>query len=927
VLISPKRYPLNSDIRAASANATTIHRPLHPNLPFAEGPLSFRIPLKSEKRTDTRDGQPGNSTLDQIPTVGAAADRRHDVASTVSGPVYARAAGARSEDAERALRKLHVLITSTRLYERTHPRTLQSLDEAYEAIRSVSSRLKGFDVQIDRGRLRVPKNGAEPLPDTRGELQALAKDLDRAGIHTLTFAREFHVGELDTLAQLVKRSLLTSEESNQQAADKRWLALLSGHRVEGITVNTQTDRRVDSVLASMIAALVAYGGNSPRETGDTPIQPPGIDELVATLSLLSRLTPPLEAARGISPEEGARAIHGAMEAASRETVRLLLSSISQYAPREGEPPQPYLLRLSESLIFEFLGPEFSAGALTPTTVRPMLHRLGSVLVNAGKYDGPHASSHLSSFASTWATDTYREKLLEKFWLEMPPREKSTVLRGPEVWCVPIVALRQTLAQLAEAGADAPRREARGILLNYARRIDHEESSSARRAVAAGLNELTAVIESLWPNQVPEDLSKGTLTALETEKTPETAALLAAFLETLGRIAVNRGDYAGFEAILTGLEKSPKDKEHDHMAALARRLVAQDRWLLLVDAAFANRALDPALPRLLQRDPERLLDRMALLLTEPLSSEVVPGMARLLRTIGVPVLNLLEARLYDSRKQRVSAAIKLLAATDPDRLVRGVSRAISSWEWNLQDLAVSELSRPANSASAQSAAFVFSSVLADAHPLVVPMMIDQIGLAQEITSVPQLMEIAAGEHEVLRDQFVRIKAIEAIGRMRAHEAAELLRALAEKRDGITYVEPLGLRAAAEDALALLEERPSSARARATFDAAAQASANFVVPRRYVRVPLESPLRAQIEGGPVASMARVKTISLGGAYLESPKKLTIGDSIKLEIRTGLRKLHFTAVVRNIGPEGNGVEFVHMKDEDREKLRKLVQRHLQL
>jgi hypothetical protein len=163
-------------------------------------------------------------------------------------------------------------------------------------------------------------------------------------------------------------------------------------------------------------------------------------------------------------------------------------------------------------------------------------------------------------------------------------------------------------------------------------------------------------------------------------------------------------------------------------------------------------------------------------------------------------------------------------------------------------------------------------------------------------------------------------------MRAIEATELLRSLAEKREGITYVEAGGLRAAAEDALALLEDRPSSARARATFEAAAQASANFVIPRRYVRVPLDSPLRAQIDSA-TPQMARVKTISLGGAYLESPKKLSVGDSIKLEIRAGFRKLNFTAVVRNIGAEGNGVEFVHMKDEDREKLRKLVQRHLQL
>jgi hypothetical protein len=207
-----------------------------------------------------------------------------------------------------------------------------------------------------------------------------------------------------------------------------------------------------------------------------------------------------------------------------------------------------------------------------------------------------------------------------------------------------------------------------------------------------------------------------------------------------------------------------------------------------------------------------------------------------------------------------------------------------------------------------------------------MMIDQIGLAQETAAVPQLMEIAAGEHDVLRDQFVRIKAIEALGRMRAPDAAELLRTLASKRDGLAYAEPSGLRAAAEDALAMLEDRPTSARVRAAFAVGGSSNASFVVPRRYTRVPLESPLRAQIDGAQTG-LARVKTISLGGAYLESPGKLNVGDSIKLEVRSGLRRIHFTAVVRNIGAEGNGVEFVHMKDEDREKLRRLVQRHLQL
>ena len=824
-----------------------------------------------------------------------------------------------------ALRCLHLLLRSERLYDRNHPRKLQSLDTSYEALHDFAGALNGIEIHVERGGLVAPKLSDAHLPDARGEMQSLALDLQRAGIQSLEFARQFHVGELDTLAQLFKASLLRSEDAIRRLGRAWWEAQLLEKGVEGISVNTQTERKVDTVLASLMGALVAYGGNSPREASEAPILPPETEDLAGALRLIGRLTPPLEAARGLSPEEAARAIHSAMEDASRETVRMLLSSISQYAPREGERPQPYLLRLSESLILEFLGAEFAAGTTTAPIVRQTIHKFSDVLVASGGYQGPHSSQHLSLLATTWANDTHREQIVDRFWLELPPREKSAVLRGPEVWSVPVVALKKTLGQLADTGADAPRREARNILLNYARRLENE-NASARRAVAAGLNEMAGIIESLWPNQLPEDLSRGTMKALEKETIPETAALLAAFLETLGRVAVMRADYAGFENILIGLERVPQDQEHDHMAALASRLVAQDRWLLLVDAALANRPLDPVLPRLLQRDPERLLDRMTLLLTEPRATELIAPMARLLRTIGVPVLNLLEARLYEARRQRVSAAIKLLAAADPERLLRGLARAMASWEWNLQDLAVSELARPANAGSTQTAAFVFSAILADAHPLVVPMMIDQIGLAQETTAVPHLMEIAAGEHEVLRDLFVRIKAIEALGRMRAIEASEMLRMLAEGRDGLAFAEPSGLRAAAEDALAMIENRPTAARARAAFEAAAGANGNFVVPRRYVRVPLESPLRAQIEGSQ-AGLARVKTISLGGAYLESPRKLTVGDSIKLEVRAGLRKIHFTAVVRNIGPDGSGVEFVHMKDEDREKLRKLVQRHLQI
>jgi hypothetical protein len=704
--------------------------------------------------------------------------------------------------------------------------------------------------------------------------------------------------------------------------------------VEGILVNTQVDRKVDTLLTSLIATLVAHGGRSPRVDAENVVRVPEFDDLIATLNLLARITVPLEPARELSPEAAARTIHEAMEEASHDAVRLLLGAISQYSPEEGELPQFYVKRLTESLIFEYLLAEFAAGSLTPVLVRPTFDRLGEMLVAAGKLSGAHSPNNQapspsvmsSSLATTWAAENYREKLVTRFWLELPPREKSLVLRGPDLWSVPVQALRQTLGNLANAGADAPRREARHIVLNYARRLEHEDPR-ARQAVASGLNEFLPIIESLWPNQLPEDLSRAALAALQIEREPQTAAALATFIESLSHIAVVRGDYDGFEAMLLALEQSSKDFDYANLSVLPKRIFTQERVFLLVDAGLAHRALDPVLPRLLVRDADKLLDRLTFLLGEDRGGRFLTAMARLIRTIGVPVLTILETRLYDARPQRVSAAIKLLAAADPDRLLRGLPRALPSWEWNMQDLAISELSRPENIADVQTAASVFSSVMINAHPLVVPMMIDQIGLSGESSAIPQLIEIAAGEHTTLRDQFVRIKAIEALGRLKATESMQLLHLLTERRSGIAFAEPSGLRAAARDALALIEDRPASPSVRATFDVANAHGAVYAVPRRYMRVPLDAPLRAQVSAKAAgASAARVKTISLGGAYLESSKALTVGESVQLEVRSGLgKKIHCTAIVRNSTPDGNGVEFVHMNDEDRNKLRKLVLRKM--
>ncbi|MGC2232514.1 MAG: hypothetical protein WBA09_13505, partial [Candidatus Acidiferrum sp.] len=93
-----------------------------------------------------------------------------------------------------ALRCLHLLFRSERIYERNHPRRLQSLDTCYELLHDFAGALNGIEIHIERGGLVVPKLSDSHLPDARGEMQSLAQDLQRAGIQSLAIARQFHVG-------------------------------------------------------------------------------------------------------------------------------------------------------------------------------------------------------------------------------------------------------------------------------------------------------------------------------------------------------------------------------------------------------------------------------------------------------------------------------------------------------------------------------------------------------------------------------------------------------------------------------------------------------------------------------------------------------------------------------------------------------------
>jgi hypothetical protein len=821
------------------------------------------------------------------------------------GPGEAEAAAATKLDPliGKFLRSLHVLLRAVRLYQRNHPRVSESLEAVDRDLRTILAQVPALSIRIERDGIiattrEAPRN-ARLLADLRGELRTLAAELAGTGVSSLIFLRRINLGELALLAHALDAA---ARNAARNPAGRNWPAWLAEHQVAGILINASLQRRDETVLALLLAALPAP---PPRDAVIASSQ----EQIRAALGFLQTLNVRLEQAQQASPQDAARAVRGELAAADQHTLSLLARAALHDPPLEGDSPSPYLARVADALAVEFVRTEYLADRLRASEVR-------ATLAGMEERTGQDA-----------AQEARAETRIERFWATLPARAIGRVLSGPDAWCLPVLILRRYLAPLLSAAerkrAEASGNEARRALADFVRCLDNERDS-VRRAVAAGLVELSDLLPRLWPHPQLASLETTIVSALIREKSPAPSVLLASAAETLARLALERRSYGEFEKIINDLDAVPAGNR-ETVEPLARRLSEPQYWLPLVDAALANRALDPALPRLLQRDPARLLDRLGLLLTTPEGAATLPAMARLIRATNNSVIRALETDLSGSRRQRIATAIKLLSAAAPERLAAALPRTLPGWDWNLQDLAVTELARQANPNLRCQVAHLFLDLLKDAHLHVVPGMIDVIALAHEEAAVPRLLEMATGDTFGAQDIFVRIKAVEALGRLQATAAAPRLRELATKRSGLTYVHPAGLRSAAEEALGILEGRSASAPLQGPVETTEKNGPQFSRPRRYQRIALDSPLPANIEGTQNAP-ARVHAIALGGALVETGSRLSIGDSMRIEIHAGLGRIRSTAVVRNANPEGYGVEFVHMDQEDREKLRRRLVKLLQ-
>jgi hypothetical protein len=582
------------------------------------------------------------------------------------------------------LRQFRVLLGAARLYQRNHPRLMEILASAEQQLRIVLALQSPLVFAVEQNGIIMPRyeaNAGDLLYDPRGELRALAEELLRNGICSLLFAPPTNIGELDLLAQEISQAP-RGITPGDTASRKLWDSWIKEKAIAGIRLNIPTERRDSLLLASLVSAVLAYDeepNRSPRSRAAQAQPAASFEQVAATLRVLAKLAPPRDPEMRSSAEDVARRFHSVVTGSERSAVSLIVHGVSHVKPREGETLELYLDRLADALVLAFVKQEFDAGRVAPPLIAPLLVRLDQ--------DRSEATAGLHERFGGVQHDEMRVAVLcEKFWNQVPARVKAKTLRGRDAWCIPAAVVSRFLEPLAAAAeskkAEAAGREGRAVLLAYARCLESEESK-ARRAVAAGLAEIAPQVERLWPHSSAMDFGRGIVHALLLETSPGIAGLLSAVAENFARVSLARREYAEFERILETLESAPRDDEHAHISTLVGRILNDDQWLYLVDEALANRPLSPVIPRLLRRCPDRLIDRLGLLLTAPNGMNSFSAMVRLVHGTGEPVLGALESRLYEPRRQRIATAIQLLSASDPKRLANALPRALASWEWSLQ----------------------------------------------------------------------------------------------------------------------------------------------------------------------------------------------------------------------------------------------------
>jgi HEAT repeats len=208
-------------------------------------------------------------------------------------------------------------------------------------------------------------------------------------------------------------------------------------------------------------------------------------------------------------------------------------------------------------------------------------------------------------------------------------------------------------------------------------------------------------------------------------------------------------------------------------------------------------------------------------------------------------------------------------------------------------------------------------------------LDEIGMSGDPAAIPWLVHLAEADKGA-DGPFLRLKAIEALGRLRAREAVPALRRIVEAKQAWRWMYPSELRIVAMQVLAKIDPdwlqafvpRSGLEAAYLSFPALDRdPDASGIRQRRYPRLRLVNPVSAATTNLKQNNRLEIQSLNLGGGIATVDRHLPSGTMLTLRINPRFRSIQAQVFVRDARERTMAFEIAEISMEDRSRLRRLL------
>jgi hypothetical protein len=601
---------------------------------------------------------------------------------------------------------------------------------------------------------------------------------------------------------------------------------------------------------------------------------------------------------------------------AQEMLRNALAGIAEQG-KNHKLDQNVLVQLAEHLSIRFALERFERGEVKVNAVRQMLDRMHQEVESLRKILGQHEDKMAEAGI---LAESHREILDRQFWASVPESAKREVLLSQEAWAIPPKNVQSYVSELIGQGNVA---EAVSILQNYARCADSEEPDARKRA-ATGLSEMAELYARADPKLLAEALRHVGL-RLSVEQDQDLQSLVSAAFVRLSQEAATQRCFPAMEQALD-LVAGVETQRPGIAKTLRAKMGIEERVPEFVDEALRARQISAGLTGVLKQLPQTAMEQLAVRFNRCQLRDDVENVANLAHDLGEEAVQYLRSTVRGGPASDAVEIVGLLTKLDPQATEVFLPGRVKDFPRTAQDRIVRQLA----ASGAQGRCRVFLAILDHVDPLVMPLVVDEIGMTGDRDALGRMLTIADGDLPVNAAPFLRVKAIEALGRLDAAEAVSTLKRIVETRKIFGWQYPQELRIAAMQALEKLDPAwekeflPKSGIERDEMSLAplqVPLNSKFVRQRRHPRVKLQKNLHAVSTNLKQNCSLEIKTASMTGGLATMNMHLAPGTQVQLKMQLGLRNLQATALMRDYRAQDMSFEIVDMSLEERGKLRKLL------